>query len=104
QVTDRDSVQKGALAVVDFFGFVDGETFKGGKGINYTVEVGAGQMIPGFEDQIIGTKIGEQTVFKLSYPKNEGPEEVRGKEVEWKVDLKEIKKKILPDLDDEFAK
>lgn len=103
-VTGRDQVQKGDLAVVDFFGYVDGETFKGGKGINYTVEVGAGQMIPGWEDQLVGMKIGEQKVFNLRFPKDTGPDVARGKDVEWKVDLKEIKTKILPELDDEFAK
>jgi trigger factor len=104
QVTDRKDVQKGDLAVIDFFGYVNGETFKGGKGINYTVEVGAGQMIPGFEDNLVGGTIGEQKVFELEFPKAEGPEEVRGKKVEWKVDVKEIKRKVYPEIDDEFAK
>lgn len=104
QVTDRKDVQKGDLAVIDFFGYVNGETFKGGKGINYTVEVGAGQMIPGFEDNLVGGTIGEQKVFELEFPKADGPEEVRGKKVEWKVDVKEIKRKVYPEIDDEFAK
>ncbi|MEM1025320.1 MAG: trigger factor [Myxococcota bacterium] len=104
QVTDREEVQDSDMAVVDFFGFVDGESFKGGKGINYTVEVGSGSMIPGFEDALIGMKIGDHKEFQLGFPENTGPDEVRGKEVDWKVDLKEIKQKIYPDLDDEFAK
>lgn len=103
-VTDRTDARKGDLAVIDFFGYVDGETFKGGKGINYTVEIGLGRMIPGFEDQLIGMKVSEHKEFQLVFPKTDGPEEVRGKTVEWKVDLKEIKHKILPELDDEFAK
>jgi hypothetical protein len=98
-------VQKGDLAVIDFFGYVDGETFKGGKGINYTVEVGAGTMIPGFEDALVGANVSEQKEFTAVVPEDAmGPEEVRGKTVEWKVDVKEIKHKILPELDDEFAK
>lgn len=104
QVSGRDVAESGDLAVIDFFGYVDGETFKGGKGINYTVELGSGQMIAGFEDLIVGMKIGEQKEFQLNFPKGEGPDEVKGKDVEWKVDLKELKRKILPDLDDEFAK
>ncbi len=104
QIEDRNDAQKGDLAVIDFFGYVDGETFKGGKGINYTVELGNGEMIPGFEDALIGMAIGEQKVFNLDFPEGEGPEEVQGKTVEWKVDLKELKSKILPELDDEFAK
>lgn len=102
-VTDRQDCQSGDLAVIDFFGYVDGETFKGGKGINYTVEVGANQMIEGFEDHLIGMKIGDEKKFQLNFPKGQGPEEVHGKDVEWKVDLKELKTKILPDLDDDFA-
>lgn len=104
QVTDRATCENGDLAVVDFFGFVDGETFKGGKGINYTVEIGSGRMIEGFEAQLVGMEIGGEKKFELPFPEDQGPEEVRGKTVEWKVDLKELRRKILPDLDDEFAK
>ncbi len=104
QVTDRKTVEEGDLAVIDFFGYIGGETFKGGKGINYTVEVGAKQMIPGFEQELIGMNIGDQKNFQLTFPKDQGAEEARGKKVDWKVDLKEIKRKILPELDDEFAK
>lgn len=103
-ITDRQTAQEGDLAVVDFFGFVDGETFKGGKGISYTVQLGAKEMIPGFEDAIVGMAIGDQKEFQLPFPPDVGPEEVRGKTVDWKVDLKELKQKIYPDLDDEFAK
>lgn len=102
-VADRSECEKGDLAVIDFFGYVDGETFKGGKGINYTVEVGAGQMIEGFEDHLVGMKIGDEKEFQLNFPKGQGPDEVQGKDVDWKVDLKELKTKILPDLDDDFA-
>lgn len=102
-ITDRSTAEHGDLAVVDFFGTVDGNDFKGGKGINYTVELGGEQMIPGFEDEIAGMTIGDQKVFNLAFPKDEGPDEVQGKTVEWTVDLKELKRKILPDLDDDFA-
>lgn len=104
QVTDRTDARQGDIAVIDFFGYVDGETFKGGKGINYSVEIGKGRMIPGFEDQLVGMKIGEHKEFQLSFPQGEGPEEVRGRTVDWQVDLKEVKTKVLPELDDEFAK
>ncbi len=103
-ITDRNVAEQGDLAVVDFFGFVDGETFKGGKGINYTVELGGGRMIPGFEDAIVGMKIGDEKTFPLRFPEGDGPEEARGKDVEWKVELKELKSKAVPELDDEFAK
>jgi trigger factor len=103
-VTDRAEAQKGDLAVIDFFGYVNGETFKGGKGISYTVEIGSNRMIAGFEDQLVGMKIGEHKEFRLTFPANDGPEEVRGKDVDWQVDMKELKRKVLPELDDEFAK
>lgn len=103
-VADRTEALHGDLAVVDFFGFVDGESFKGGKGINYTVELGGNEMIPGFEEQIVGMSVGDHKEFELAFPEGSGPEEVQGKTVEWKVDLKELKTKIYPDLDDEFAK
>ena len=103
-VEDREEAEAGDLTVIDFFGFVGGETFKGGKGINYTVEIGANQMVPGFEEQLVGMRIGEEKTFVLQYPESEGAEEARGREVEWKVELKELKRKLLPDLDDEFAK
>ncbi|MEL7370571.1 MAG: trigger factor [Myxococcota bacterium] len=102
-ITDRSTAENGDMAVVDFFGTVDGEDFKGGKGINYTIELGGGQMIPGFEDQLVGMNIGDQKVFELAFPKGEAPEEVGDKTVDWKVDLKELKRKILPELDDDFA-
>ena len=102
-ITDRKTAESGDMAVIDFFGTVGGEDFKGGKGINYTVEIGAAQMIPGFEDELVGMTIGDQKEFKLGFPKDEGPDEVKGKKVDWTVDLKELKRKILPDLDDDFA-
>jgi trigger factor len=103
-IVDREKLETGDLAVVDFFGYINGETFKGGKGINYTVHVGEGDMIPGFEEELVGMKVGEQKQFTLSYPKDEGAQEARGQDVDWVVDLKELKRRILPALDDEFAK
>ena len=102
-ITDRTVAESGDMAVVDFFGTIDGEDFKGGKGINYTVELGGGQMIPGFEDELVGMTIGDQKVFELTFPKEYGSEDVQGKTAKWTVDLKELKRKILPDLDDDFA-
>jgi trigger factor len=104
QVEDRRHAEQGDLAVIDFFGYIDGETFKGGKGINYTVEIGGGTMIPGFEEALIGLEIGGEKTFTLPFPEDDGPEEARGKDVEWRVELKELKRKILPELDDELAK
>ena len=104
QIEDRSDAQSGDLAVVDFFGTIDGEAFKGGKGVNYTVEIGTNQMIPGFEEQIIGMNIGDEKNFSLTFPDNYGSDEVKGKTADWRVELKELKQKILPELDDELAK
>ncbi|MBX2813861.1 MAG: trigger factor [Myxococcales bacterium] len=103
-ITDRTHAEPEDLAIVDFFGFVNNESFKGGKGINYTIELGSKKMIPGFEEQIVGMQIGEEKTFRLRFPDGEGPDEAQGKDVDWKVELKELKKKTLPELDDEFAK
>lgn len=103
-ITDRVEAQSGDQAVVDFFGKIDGEDFKGGKGINYTVALGSNSMIPGFEAEIIGMKIGEQKQFSLTFPESYHADDVKGKTADWTVDLKELKSKQVPELDDEFAK
>ena len=100
--TDR-AAQSGDLAIIDFEGFVDEEAFEGGKGENYELELGSGQFIPGFEDKVIGMEIGEQRDIDLVFPE-QYKEDLAGKPVVFKVKLNELKEKILPDLDDEFAK
>jgi trigger factor len=104
QVEDRTDAQMGDLAVIDFFGYLDGEPFKGGKGINYSIELGSGQMIPGFEEEIVGMNIGDHKAFEITFPDDYGNEELKGQTVEFKIDLKELKTKVYPELDDEFAK
>lgn len=102
-VEDRP-VQKDDITTIDFEGFVDGVAFEGGKGTDYSLTIGSGQFIPGFEDQLIGAKIGEETEVKVTFPEEYHSEELSGKPATFKVTVKEIKVKDIPAIDDEFAK
>ena len=101
-VTDR-AVKDGDQTVIDFEGFKDGVAFEGGKGENYPLTIGSGQFIPGFEDQLIGKNIGEDVEVNVTFPENYQAEELAGQPALFKVVIKEIKEKQLPELDDEFA-
>ncbi len=101
-VTDRPVKDKD-MTIIDFEGFVDGKAFEGGKGENYPLTIGSGSFIPGFEDQLIGAKIDEETEVKVTFPEDYHAEELKGKDAVFKVTVHEIKEKELPDLDDEFA-
>ncbi|MDU2066104.1 MAG: trigger factor [Sporomusaceae bacterium] len=97
-------LEKGDFAIIDFEGFVDGIPFKGGDAQGYPLEVGSGSFIPGFEDQLIGAKSGEDRLVKVSFPEEYFSQELAGKAAEFKVKIQDIKRKELPALDDEFAK
>lgn len=101
-VDDRKA-KKNDIAVIDFEGFVDGVAFDGGKSENYELTLGSGQFIPGFEEQIIGHKTGDEFDVNVTFPTEYTPE-LAGKEAVFKVVLHEIKMKELPTLDDDFAK
>lgn len=102
-VEDR-AVESGDITVIDFEGFVDGVAFEGGKAEGHELTIGSNTFIPGFEDQIIGMKTGEEKDVKVTFPEEYFSKELAGKEAIFKVKLHEIKKKELPALDDEFAK
>ena len=102
-VDDR-AVESGYTTTIDFEGSVDGVPFEGGKAENYDLEIGSNTFIPGFEDQIIGMKIDEEKDVKVKFPEEYFSKELAGKDAVFKVKLHEIKKKELPELDDEFAK
>ena len=97
-------VENGNIAVIDFEGFVDGKAFEGGKGENYSLEIGSGSFIPGFEDQVIGMKIDEEKDINVKFPDEYFSKDLAGCDATFKVKVHEIKKKELPELDDEFAK
>ena len=102
-IEDRP-VEKGDIAVIDFEGFVDGVAFEGGKAEGHELEIGSNTFIPGFEDQIIGMKIDEERDIKVKFPEEYFSKDLAGKDATFKVKVHEIKKKELPELDDEFAK
>lgn len=102
-VDDRD-LKDGDISTIDFEGFVDGVAFEGGKAENFELTIGSGQFIPGFEDQLIGMKIGEEREINVKFPDEYHADNLAGKDAMFKVKLISIKAKILPELDDEFAK
>ncbi len=102
-VEDRP-VEKNDTTVIDFEGFVDGVAFEGGKAENHELVIGSNTFIPGFEDQIIGMKIGEEKDINVTFPEEYFSKDLAGKAAVFKVKLHEIKKKELPAVDDEFAK
>lgn len=103
-VKEEGAVEEGNTVVLDFEGFVDGEAFEGGKAENYSLEVGSGSFIPGFEDQLVGLEAGAEKDVEVTFPEEYHAEELAGKPAVFKVKIHEIKEKELPDLDDEFAK
>lgn len=102
-VEDR-AAENGDIAVIDFDGYVDGKQFDGGKAENYELTLGAGQFIPGFEEQVVGHKTGESFDVNVTFPEDYHAEELKGKPATFKITLHEIKKKELPVVDDEFVK
>ena len=102
-VSVERKAKKGDTAVIDFEGFKDGVPFQGGKGENYSLELGSGSFVPGFEDQVIGMKAGEEKELDITFPEDYAPE-LAGAQVVFKVKVHEVKEKQEPELDDEFAK
>lgn len=100
---DDRAVQNGDMTVINFEGFCDGVAFEGGKGENYDLEIGSNTFIPGFEEQIIGAKIGEEIDVNVTFPTEYHAENLAGKPAVFKVTVNEIKVKELPELDDDFA-
>ncbi|MBS3897977.1 MAG: trigger factor [Dethiobacter sp.] len=93
----------GDVALLDFTGYVDGVPFDGGSAENYTLEVGSGSFIPGFEEQMVGMNIGEEKDIAVSFPEEYHNEDLAGKPAIFKIKLNEIKRKELPELNDDFA-
>ena len=102
-VEDR-AAENGDIAVIDFDGYVDEKQFDGGQAENYELTLGAGQFIPGFEEQVVGHNAGEEFDVNVTFPEDYHAEELKGKPAVFKIKLHEIKKKELPAVDDEFVK
>ena len=103
-VENRDKVQKGDVAVIDFEGKKDGVAFEGGTAKGFSLNIGSGQFIPGFEDGVIGMKKGETKDLNLTFPAEYNNAELAGKDVVFAVTVHEIKEKVKPELNDDFAK
>ena len=102
-VEDR-AAQMGDVTVIDFEGFVDDVAFEGGKAENFNLELGSGNFIPGFEEQLVGHNTDEEFTITVTFPEEYHSEELKGKEAQFKITIHEIKVKELPELDDEFVK
>ena len=98
------AVKKDDFITLDFEGFVDGTPFEGGKGEDYPLQIGSGSFIPGFEDQLIGAKVGEEREVNVTFPEDYHAENLKGKAAVFKCTVRSIKSRELPELDDAFAK
>ena len=104
ELVEDGAVEEGNTAVIDFEGFVDDVAFEGGKGENYDLVIGSHSFIPGFEEQLVGMKTEETKEIQVKFPEDYQAENLKGKDATFKVTVHEIKKKVLPLLDDEFVK
>ena len=96
-------IEKGDFAIIDFAGTVDGEPFSGGEGKGYPLEVGSNSFIPGFEDQLVGLSKGDSTDVEVTFPEDYFVKELAGKEAVFKVNIQDVKRKELPELNDEYV-
>ncbi|MCW6663141.1 trigger factor [Aerococcaceae bacterium NML190073] len=103
-VVKESAAELGDTTVIDFEGFLGEEAFEGGKGENYSLELGSGSFIPGFEDQLVGVKAGDKVEVKVTFPETYHAENLAGQEATFNVKVHEVKAKEMPELDDEFAK
>jgi trigger factor len=103
-ISDARPIQAGDYVIIDYEASLDGKPLEGGKAIDFTVEVGSGQFIPAFEEKLIGVKPEGESDIEVSFPEDYGYQKWAGKTISFHVKIKEIKEKILPSLDDEFAK
>ena len=99
---EKGKVEDGDVAIIDFEGFKDGKAFDGGKGENYSLEIGSHTFIPGFEEQVIGMKVGEEKDLDLTFPEDYGAKDLAGAKVVFKVKVNEIKQKQTRELDEDF--
>jgi len=104
KISEKEAVEKGDIAVIDFTGYIDGEKMENGSAEAYPLELGSGSFIPGFEEQIEGMKVGESRKIKVTFPENYGAKEIAGKEAEFDVTLQEIQEKVPAEINDELAK
>lgn len=102
-IKEDEPAEKGDTVVIDFEGFIDGEAFEGGKAENYSLELGSNSFIPGFEDQLVGVRAGDEKEVNVTFPEDYHDEKLAGKDAVFKVKVHEVKALELPELDDDFA-
>ncbi len=102
--TDKETVEEGDHVIIDYEGTIDGETFPGGSNEEYSLEIGSNTFVPGFEEKLIGHKVGEKFEIDITFPEDYQAEDLAGQEVTFAVNIKEIKEKEVPELNDDLAK
>lgn len=103
-IVKEGAIAESDIAIIDFEGFKDGVAFEGGKGENYSLTIGSGTFIPGFEEQLIGLKTGDEKEINITFPEEYHSEDLKGQPVVFKVKIKEVKEVSIPEIDDEFFK
>lgn len=103
-VDSRNNVQENDFANIDFKGYLDGQPFPGGAASGYTLEIGTGRFIPGFEEQLIGMEVGDEKEITVTFPDDYHSPDLKGKQAVFSVKINSLKQRVLPELDDEFAK
>ena len=103
EATDREEAQSGDTVIIDFEGFINGVPFENGAAENHSLDLGSNTFIPGFEEKLVGMKLGEEGEIEVTFPLDYGKKELAGQDATFKVKIKEIKEKVLPELNDEFA-
>lgn len=101
--TAEREAKEGDFVVMDYVGSIDGEEFEGGAGRDQMIELGSGRLIPGFEDQLVGHKAGDEVSVNVTFPDEYGAAHLAGQDAQFAVTVKEVKEKVLPELDDDFA-
>ena len=101
-ILKEDKITNGDIAIIDFEGFIDGKAFEGGKGENYSLKIGSGSFIPGFEEQLIGLKADDEKDVIVTFPEDYHAKELKGKEATFKVKIHEVKEVKIPELDEDF--
>ncbi|MEO1927116.1 MAG: trigger factor [Nautiliaceae bacterium] len=104
KVSDKETLENGDTAVIDFKGYIDGKPMENGSAEAYPLEIGSGSFIPGFEEQLVGMRVGETRKIKVTFPENYGAKEIAGKEAEFEVTLQEIQEKVPAEINDDLAK
>ena len=102
EAVEREA-REGDFVVVDYVGTIDGEPFRGGEGRDQLIELGGGRLIPGFEEQLTGVRAGEERTVRVTFPDDYGARELAGRPAEFAVTVKEVRERVLPELDDELA-